>query len=299
MEYPMPPTYVRTFRVRYYECDTFGRVNHTNYLRYMQEAAFDASAAVGYDLARYEAINRFWLVRETEVEIVRSLRYGDSVQVKTWVADFRRVRSRRMYELRLTGSEELVAQAYTDWAFLDSTTGRPVPIPPKMVAAFFPEGPPEMMRPRFPSPPPPPPGVFRLRRWVEWGDIDSARHVNNAVYLAYMEECAMRAATAHNWPLPRMQAEGFAILARGHHIEYRQPALLGDELELVTWLSDVERTSAVRHYSVIRVSDGALLARARSLLVWTDVEMEQPVSIPPAFLRDLAPNVTDAKPEEV
>ncbi len=109
----------------------------------------------------------------------------------------------------------------------------------------------------------------------------------------------MRVATAHNWPLARTWAEGFAILARGHHIEYRQPALLGDELELVTWLSDVSRTSAVRHYTVTRVSDGALLARARSLLEWTGVETEQPMSIPATFLGDLAPNITDTKPEEV
>ena len=44
----------RTFRVRYYECDAYGHVNHANYLRYMQETAFDASAAVGYEIARYE-----------------------------------------------------------------------------------------------------------------------------------------------------------------------------------------------------------------------------------------------------
>ena len=41
----------RAFRVRQYECDPYGHVNHANYLRYMQEAAFDASAAVGYDFA--------------------------------------------------------------------------------------------------------------------------------------------------------------------------------------------------------------------------------------------------------
>jgi acyl-CoA thioester hydrolase len=295
----MPLTHVRTFQVRYYECDSFGRVNHTNYLRYMQEAAFDASAAAGYDLARYEAINRFWLVRETDIKIVRSLRYGDAVEVKTWVADFRRVRSRRLYEFRLVDSKELLASAYTDWAFLDSATSRPVPIPPEMVAAFFPEGPPAMMRPQFPSPPLPPPGVFRLRRRVEWGEVDGAQHVNNAVYLAYMEDCAMCAAAAYGAPLERMRAGGIVILARRHHIEYRQPALLGDELELVTWLSDVERTSTVRHYTVSRMSDGALLARARSLLEWADAETEQPVSIPSAFLEDLAPNISDTKSQNI
>ena len=61
----MPLTHVRTFRVRHYECDALGHVNYANYLRYMQEAAFDASAAAGYDLDRYKAMGCHWLVRET------------------------------------------------------------------------------------------------------------------------------------------------------------------------------------------------------------------------------------------
>ena len=60
----MPLTHTRTFRVRYYECDAHGHLNNANYLRYMQETAFDASEAAGYDLARYEAMERLWLVRE-------------------------------------------------------------------------------------------------------------------------------------------------------------------------------------------------------------------------------------------
>ena len=42
-----------TFRVRHYECDAYGHLNNANYARYMQEAAFDASAAVGYGKDRY------------------------------------------------------------------------------------------------------------------------------------------------------------------------------------------------------------------------------------------------------
>ena len=38
-------THIITFRVRYSECDSLGHVNNTHYLRYMQETAFDASAA--------------------------------------------------------------------------------------------------------------------------------------------------------------------------------------------------------------------------------------------------------------
>jgi acyl-CoA thioester hydrolase len=294
----MPMIHVRTFRVRHYECDAYGHVNQANYLRYMQEAAFDASAAAGYDLTRYEAMGHHWLVRETDIEYLRPLRYGDSVQIKTWVVDFRRIRSRRAYEFRRAGSDKLVAQARTDWVFLDSATWRPAPIPPEMMAAFFPEGLPDPAapHPRFPSAPPPPPGVFRLRRRVEWRDIDPEQHVNNAVYLSYLEDCGVQVAAAHGWPMARMQAEGFAIVARRHQIEYQQPAVLDDELELATWISDVKRATAVRHYRVTRVRDGALLARARTLWVWVDLKTGRPIRIPGAFLANFAPNIAGGFP---
>ena len=298
----MPLTHTRTFQVRYYECDSYGRLNHTNYLRYMQEAAFDASAAAGYDLARYAAMGRHWLIRETDIEFLRPLRYGDAVQVKTWVADFQRVRSLRLYDFRMAGSDELVARAQTDWAFLESASpagrdasGRPAPIPPEMIAAFFPDGPPQAASPRsrFAAPPRPPAGAFRLRRRVEWRDIDAAQHVNNAVYLAFMEDCGLRATAACGWPLARIQAQGVAILAGGHQIEYRQPALLDDELELTTWLSGVKEASALRHYTITRAGDGALLARAHTRWGCIDLETGQPMPIPAPLLADLAPNTSD------
>src|SRR5512142_1511669 len=106
----MPLTHTRSFRVRHYECDAYGHLNNTNYLRYMQETAFDASAAAGYDLDRYEQMERLWLIRESEVEFLRPLQYNDIIEVKTWVADFRRVISRRCYEFRLQSSGELAAR---------------------------------------------------------------------------------------------------------------------------------------------------------------------------------------------
>jgi acyl-CoA thioester hydrolase len=293
----MPLTHTRTFRVRHYECDAYGHVNHANYLRYMQEAAFDASAAAGYDLVRYDEIDRYWLIRETEIEYLHPLRYGDSVQVKTYVADFRRVRSRRAYELSLAGSGKPVARAYTDWVFLNQTTLRPTIIPEEMKSAFFPEGVPDSMpsRERFPEPPPPPPGAFRHRRRAEWRDLDQAGHVNNAVYLNYIEDCGLQMAAAYGWPLARMSAEGFAIVACYHRIEYKQPALLDDELEVSTWISGVKDTTAIRHSTVTRANDNALLMRSRTIHVWIDLESGKPTPIPGVFLADLTPNLASTE----
>jgi acyl-CoA thioester hydrolase len=291
----MPLIHERTFRVRHYECDAYGHVNHANYLRYMQEAAFDASAAAGYDIPRYEEMGRSWWVRETDITYLQPLRYGDSVTLKTWVLDFRRIHSRRAYELCKVGSGAVVAQASTDWVFLDSQVQRPVTVPQEMIAAFFPDGPPDEVPPRepFPKSPPPPADVFKMRRRVEWRDIDEAQHVNNATYVAYLEECAVQVAKAYGWPMARMIEARFGIVARRYRIEYRLPALMSDELELSTWVSDVKRATAIRHYTIKRVADGELLARAHVLWVWVDLDTGRPIRVPADFIADFAANIVD------
>jgi YbgC/YbaW family acyl-CoA thioester hydrolase len=289
----VPLTHTRVFRIRHYECDAYGKLSYATYLRYMQEAAFDASAAAGYGNARYAEMKRTWLIRESEVEYLCPLRYGDSAAVKTWVIDFRRIRSYRAYEFRRAGSDELVAQARTDWVFLDGETLHPVNIPREMMEGFFPEGPPEPAPPRerFPTPEEPPPGSFTARRCAEWRDIDPAQHVNNAIYLSYMVDGSIQAAGSYGWPVERMRTEGFDAVMRRCRIEYKQPAVLGDALEVATWMTDVQDAAFTRHFTVRRLPDEALLSRACTGWACVHVETGEERRFPPAFLSDMAPNI--------
>jgi acyl-CoA thioester hydrolase len=282
--------------VRHYECDAQGYVRSVSYLNYMQEAAFEAAAAAGFSMAAHTAMDRYWLVRETQIEHLAPLRYGDSVEVKTWVADFRRVRSRRAYELRSSGTGTPVAQATTDWVFLDLTNKRPASIPQEMMDAFFPEGPPEPGPPRerFPDAPPPPPGALRLTRQAEWNEIDPAQHVNNAVYLAYAEDCAMQADLSCGWPRERMLEKGFITTPRSQRIEYLQQSVLGDRLKVCSWLSDPQGAHLVRHCTITRAGDSTLLARARTVWETVDAQTREPIDIPTPYLSDLEPQTTAA-----
>ena len=286
----MTAVHERRIRVRHYECDAYGHLNHANYLRYMQETAFDASAAVGYDLPAYEALGLIWLVRATEVTFLRPLHYDQTVVIKTWVEDFRRASSRRRYELRDEVGRP-VAKGHSDWVLLDAATLRPTAIPSEMIAAFAPDGVSRHSRDPFPQQPVAPPGVFRDRRRVRWSDLDSVGHVNNAVYLSYLEDCAMEMALAGGWPAARMLEAGFGIVARRYRIEYRAPALMDDELEISTWLSDVKRATAVRHYTIVRPADQTLLVRAEALWVWIDLASGRPIRIPAEFRAAFAVNV--------
>lgn len=294
----MQPTSTTLFQVRHYECDALGHLNNANYLRYMEEAAFNASAEVGYPKARYEDIGYLWLARETEIEFLQPLRYGDIVEVKTWVGDLRRVRSIRRYEFRVAGSEALYARASTDWVYIQRDSGRPSALPPEMVTAFSGDAPLEAVmggtRDPFPAPPPPPAGAFTLRRRVEWRDIDTAQHVNNAVYLSYTEDCGIQAGRAFGWPMARMREAGWGIIARSLRIEYRLPAALDDDLDITTWVYDMKRVSGVRYYAITRSNErgeSELLAQVQALMVCADVATGKPMRVPQDFLQDVAGNI--------
>jgi acyl-CoA thioester hydrolase len=288
----MPAVHTCAFQVRHYECDLNGYLSHANHLRYMEEAAFEASAAVGYDKARYEAMGFLWLARATEIEYLAPIRYNDTVEITTWVQDFRRVRSWRVYEFRIAGSEKLVARAMTDWVYLNQKTLFPSAIPPEMVTAFAPDGDVETVerRNRFPKQPPPP-GVYVTHKHPEWRDIDTAQHVNNAVYLDIVADLAIQAARHYGWPHTRMLDAGFFFAPRSHRIEYTAPAKLGDELELATWISDVSDSSYARHFTVSRAGDGTLLTRIYSQWTAVDIHTGNTIPIPAGFVDDFAGHI--------
>lgn len=289
----MPAIHTASFRVRHYECDAYGHLNNANYIRYMEEEAFEASASVEYPKARYEELGHLWLARETRITYLQPVKYGDTVEVKTWVGDFRRVHSQRQYEFRK--ADQLVATASTDWVYLDVKTLKPSVISSDMIQAFMPEGLTETAPPRqrFPDLPPPPAGIFKLRRRVEWRDIDTARHVNNAVYFNYIEDCGMQVAVARGWPLTRAESEGFGVIAREHHIEYRNQALLDDELEIATWATPRSRATAARFYAITRPRDNLLMTQAVTLWVWVDLQTGRPIRIPAQYLADFAVNMVE------
>lgn len=277
----MPQIHERVFRVRHYECDAYGHLNHTNYLRYMQEAALEAPVVAADAVSGNGHAARSWAVREADITYLRPLTYGDAITVKSWLDGAHDAQARRAYEMRRADSGYLAAVGHLDWAWLEQDTHRPLARPEVATTAD-----------PFPEPPPPPSGVYVTRRRVEWRDVDPAQQVDQATYLTYMEECGLSVCRARGWTTQRMFAAGFGILARRYRIQYCRPAQLGDELEVATWASNVKRATAVRHFTVTRVSDGALLARARSLWVWVDLQNGRPIRIPPDFYNDFIDHVS-------
>ena len=126
---------------------------------------------------------------------------------------------------------------------------------------------------------------------VAWNDLDSVQHVNNANYLKYTEECGMQIIAAHGWPITRMFEENIAVFIRRIQIQYLQPAFLGDDLLVSTWVSNVKRSNAVRHFLIERQSDHEEIAVVHTKIVWVDLNTGRPIRIPQKMLSDFANNI--------
>jgi acyl-CoA thioester hydrolase len=99
-------------------------------------------------------------------------------------------------------------------------------------------------------------------------DIDFFEHVNNVVYLRWVQEVSVAAWMAR---ATGDQKANIGWVVKRHEIEYLDSARLGDELVGRTWVGGAERHIFERYVDIVRVRDQKVLARARSL--WCPVDM--------------------------
>lgn len=107
-------------------------------------------------------------------------------------------------------------------------------------------------------------------------DIDELGHVNNVVYLRWVQEAAM----AH-WRA-RATAEDQAALfwvVRRHEIDYVRPAFLDTEVLARTWVGTATRRKFERHTELVRATDGKRLVRARTVWVPVDSDTLRPTNV--------------------
>ena len=102
-----------------------------------------------------------------------------------------------------------------------------------------------------------------IRLAVTDADIDGQDHVNNVVYLRWVQEVAI----AH-WEAvatAAMRANTFWVVRR-HELDYLAPARPGDEIIARTWVGAATAATFERHTEILRAPNRKPLVRARS--VW-------------------------------
>lgn len=93
-------------------------------------------------------------------------------------------------------------------------------------------------------------------------DVDELGHVNNTVYLRWVQDVA----TAHWRSVASVESQVDVVwVVVRHEIDYKAPALPGDDVLLQTWVGKATRITFERHTRILHAARKQLLAQARTL----------------------------------
>jgi acyl-CoA thioester hydrolase len=126
--------------------------------------------------------------------------------------------------------------------------------------------------------------TFSFSLTVQVEDIDVLNHVNNLVYLKWVNEASER----HWASLSNVQinAKYFWVCLR-HEIDYVGEAFLGDTVNVKTWVGESKGVKSIRHVQIYK--DEKLLAKSASTWCLIDANTQKPTRIREDILVLLSP----------
>ncbi|HEY2809427.1 MAG TPA: thioesterase family protein [Steroidobacteraceae bacterium] len=130
------------------------------------------------------------------------------------------------------------------------------------------------------------PAAHLVALTVQPQDIDAYGHVNNSVYLTWLDRAAWSHSAALGVPVEQCTELRRGMAAQRIEIDYLRAALAGDTVQVGTWIESTDgRLRVGRRFQLRRVSDGTTLARARVDYVCINLDSGRATRMPAEFSR--------------
>ena len=109
---------------------------------------------------------------------------------------------------------------------------------------------------------------FVISEYVRWGDVDVAGIIHYAAYLRFFELGETEIFRAAGLPFSKVfDTYDIWLPRKVMHSEFFSPAMLDEELQVLTYFSKIGTTSLTINFDVVGVASGALHATAHLVLV--------------------------------
>jgi acyl-CoA thioester hydrolase len=122
----------------------------------------------------------------------------------------------------------------------------------------------------------PPPQAFELPIPINPSDIDIHGHVNNVVYVRWVQDVAV--AHWHALATQEQQAKVTWVVVR-HEIDYKRAARPEDSIIAATWVGTATNSTFERFTEIIRAADRKVLAAARTVWCPIDIKTGKPARV--------------------
>jgi thioesterase III len=128
--------------------------------------------------------------------------------------------------------------------------------------------------------------MSRYQHEVRSYELDVYNHVNNAVYIQWLEHGRSRLLQDKGLDYTAIVGKwGVRFLTVRTEINYRRALHLGDQVEIRTWVEKVGTTSVTLAHEVALLPGGEVAADAKVVIVYTHAESGLPAPVPEQFVR--------------
>ncbi len=241
--------YRKSFELHTYEVDSEGKAHLVSLLNYLQDAAGEHAARLGFSINELLKRGQTWLLSRYHITVERYPSFGETVVVTTWPSATQGVFALRDFDM-LDQSGLSLLKATSSWILFDLGKRQPIRLselfPGRMVLArralrddFGPF--PQLEKPENEL-------AFRVLR----KDLDFNRHVTNCVYIQWALEAVPESVSGSLRPLDV-------------EVSYRAEAFFGDRIVSRTGRQSVETPHVFLH-QIVNEKTGGELTRLRT--VW-------------------------------
>lgn len=113
---------------------------------------------------------------------------------------------------------------------------------------------------------------FSITLKVRFYELDPFNHVNNGVYLSYFDHARDEYVEQALSGCEELPVSEIRYVVARTEVDFLVPAIGGDILEILGYVSAFGRTSLTFEQEIVRPRDHCSIARARTVLVWTGAE---------------------------
>ncbi|WP_442266601.1 acyl-CoA thioesterase [Tenacibaculum sp. ZS6-P6] len=127
--------------------------------------------------------------------------------------------------------------------------------------------------------------IFTTNRVVASEEIDNLNHVNNVVYVQWVQDIA----TLHWQHLVKgKNADHLIWVLVKHEIDYIGQAVLNDEITLKTWVGETKGVKSIRHVEIFK--EDKLLVKSKTTWCLVNNETLRPARITEDVFNLLSPS---------
>lgn len=247
--------YTRDYQIRYSECGATQKLKVVNIFNYLQDVADEHALKLGISTGQLQDHGYAWILYRYRLKIFRYPLCGETIKVRTWPWMDRNLYEMRILEVR-DSEGSMLFEANTCWLMIDTDKGKPVRLNKSPFKDIL-KGKHEIIN-DLEEIPSLQKTESEIRFNVRLHDLDTNRHVNNAIYPEWVIE------TIPQWGENMVLTGKYQSFRPAEiDINYKSPAVYGDIVHCQTAVDDLEPEPVFLH-RISRESDGKELARLRT-----------------------------------